>query len=67
MRQPARIHIQIYTKCTNAGVGEWLGLLNPNTPRLVQGEEADIVIASLVRSNARNQLGFLGKADAQQR
>jgi len=36
-------------------------------PCLVQGEESDIVVASLVRSNARNILGFLGKADAEKR
>jgi len=32
-----------------------------------QGEEANIVIASLVRSNTDGKLGFLGKADAEQR
>ena len=32
-----------------------------------QGEEADVIIVSLVRSNSRGQLGFLGKADAEQR
>jgi len=32
-----------------------------------QGEEADIVVASLVRSNVEGRLGFLGKADAEQR
>lgn len=32
-----------------------------------QGEESDIVVASLVRSNRKGQLGFLGKADAEQR
>ncbi|KAG8462182.1 hypothetical protein KFE25_011632 [Diacronema lutheri] len=32
-----------------------------------QGEEADIVVACTVRSNARGQLGFLGKDDAEQR
>jgi len=40
---------------------------NPYTPCLMQGEESDIVVASLVRSNARNILGFLGKADAEKR
>jgi len=29
-----------------------------------QGEEADIVVASLVRSNPKGQIEFLGKADA---
>jgi len=32
-----------------------------------QGEEADLVVASLVRSNCKGQIGFLGKADAEQR
>jgi len=32
-----------------------------------QGEEADIVVASLVRSNPKGHIGFLGKADAEQR
>jgi hypothetical protein len=35
--------------------------------RALQGEEADLVIACMVRSNARGQLGFLGKDDAEQR
>jgi len=32
-----------------------------------QGEEADVIITTLVRSNRMGQLGFLGKADAEQR
>jgi len=32
-----------------------------------QGEEADLIITTLVRSNRQGQLGFLGKADAEQR
>lgn len=32
-----------------------------------QGEEADLIITTLVRSNTKGQLGFLGKADAEQR
>ena len=32
-----------------------------------QGEEADLIITTLVRSNQKGQLGFLGKADAEQR
>ena len=32
-----------------------------------QEEEADIVVASLVRSNPKGHIGFLGKADAEQR
>lgn len=32
-----------------------------------QGEEADLIVASLVRSNQKGSLGFLGKADAEQR
>jgi hypothetical protein len=32
-----------------------------------QGEEADLIVASLVRSNRKGQIGFLGKADAEQR
>jgi hypothetical protein len=32
-----------------------------------QGEEADVIITTLVRSNPQGQLGFLGKADAEQR
>ena len=32
-----------------------------------QGEEADLVVASLVRSNSKGRIGFLGRADAEQR